>query len=58
MKKPKPATCESCKHAKPTETALICNRYPPVAVVIENVAKTMRIAVQPSDQACGEYKGA
>ena len=62
-------TCESCKHAKPTETALICNRYPPVAVVLHKVVAeedggtrrdltpvTMRVAIQPSDQACGEYE--
>ena len=56
MRKPRPATCEYCKHAKPTETALICNRYPPVAVVVDNKPVTMRVAVQPSDDACGEFK--
>ena len=49
-------TCESCKHAVKAETALICYRYPPAVAVIDNKPMTMRVAVQPGDQACGEFK--
>lgn len=47
-------TCESCKHATTTDTALICHRYPPAAVVIDNKPVTMRVSVQPGES-CGEY---
>jgi hypothetical protein len=50
------ATCEGCRYANEIKTALVCYRNPPSVAVIEGVAQTMRVAINPGDFACGEYR--
>ncbi len=52
------ATCETCRYAVKRDTALVCHGVPPIAVVTDNRATTMRCAVQPTDPACSVYKSA
>ncbi len=49
-------TCGDCSYARQNEAALICYRFPPTPVVIDNKAQNMRCAVQPNERACGEFK--
>lgn len=54
--KPAAKTCGQCSHSHKIETALICYRFPPIAVVIDNKAQNMRCSVQADERACGEFK--
>ena len=54
--KPEPETCGSCAHSHDIKTALICYRFPPVPVIIDNKPQNMRCAVQANERACGEFK--
>lgn len=49
-------TCDTCRFAIKTDTALICYRNPPSVAVVDNKPLTMRVAVQAGDQACGEHQ--
>jgi hypothetical protein len=49
-------TCKICKYAREIQAALVCYRNPPSVAVIEGRAQTMRVAINPGDFACGEYR--